>query len=130
MIVYHWSKQTALTETRPEFAGTGIRGAERDRQQVKGTYFGEQGYREPAVQFGRVKYRAELDTKTIYDLESDPMGLILTAQSIAAQTGRNARFEFEKLVQSHDFIGYRAQSVVKCFQPVKVEKVSENVHNF
>jgi len=27
MIVHHWSKQSELTETRPEFAGTGVRGA-------------------------------------------------------------------------------------------------------
>jgi hypothetical protein len=122
MLVHHWSKQHDLTETRPEFAGTGVRGAERDRAQVKGTYFGLSGYREPAVQFGRVKYRAELDAETLYDLELDALGFILTAQQIAARSGENPRYEFEKLVLDSGFIGYYAQSVVKVFVPVRVQK--------
>jgi len=122
MIVYHWSKRADLTVTRPEFAGTGVRGAERDRQQVKGTYFGLPGYREPAVQSNRVEYWAELGAETVYDLDSDPLGLILTAQAIAAKTGSNARFEFEKLVLGSRFVGYYAQNVVKVFVPVRVQK--------
>jgi hypothetical protein len=123
MIVNHWSKQADLTATLPEFAGTGVRGAERDRAQVKGTYFGLPGYREPAVQANRTRYTAELDSETLYNLDSDPLGLILTAQSTARQTENNARYEFEKLVLDSGFVGYYAQNVVKVFVPVQVQKV-------
>ena len=122
MILHHWSKQHNLTETRPEFAGTGVRGAERDRAQVKGTYFGLSGYREPAVQSNRVQYRAELDVETLYNLELDPLGFTLTAQQKAAKTGENPRYEFEKLVLDSGFVGYYAQDVVKVFVPVRVQK--------
>jgi hypothetical protein len=122
MIAYHWSKQANLTVTLPEFAGTGVRGAERDRAQVKGTYFGLPGYVERAVQSNRVQYRAELDAETLYNLELDPLGFILTAQQIAAKTGENPRYEFEKLVLDSGFVGYYAQSVVKVFVPVRVQK--------
>ena len=122
MIVYHWSKQADLTVTLPEFAGTGVRGAERDRAQVRGTYFGLAGYREPAVQANRTRYTAELDADSLYNLDSDPLGLILTAQQNAQKTGDSARFEFEKLVLDSGFIGYYAQSVVKVFVPVRVQK--------
>lgn len=121
MIVNHWSKQANLTETLPEFAGTGVRGAERERAQVKGTYFGLPGYREPAVQANRTQYRAELDSETLYSLDSDPLGLILTAQSTARKTGNNTRYEFEKLVLDSGFVGYYAQDVVKVFVPVRVQ---------
>ena len=122
MIAYHWSKQPDLTETRPAFAGTGVRGAERDRAQVKGTYFGLAGYREPAVQANQTRYVAELDSETLYNLDSDPLGLILTAQQNAQKTGDSARFEFEKLVLDRGFVGYYAQNVVKVFVPVRVQK--------
>lgn len=122
MIVCHWSKHAELTQTDPEFAGTGVRGAERDRAQVKGTYFGIPGYREPAVQTNKHEYRAELDAESLYSLESDPLGLILTAQSTASKTGNGARYEFEKIVLDKGFIGYYAQSVVKVFQPVTVTR--------
>lgn len=118
-IVHHWSKVPDLHTTDPEYAGTGTRGAERDRPQIRGTYFGEAGYREPAVQSG-IRYRAELDYQTVYDLESDPLGLCLTAQSIARESGSNARLEFEKLVLHSGFSGYRAESVIKYFRPVSV----------
>ena len=121
-IVYHWSKQSGLTETSPEYAGTGIKGAESDREQVKGTYFGESDYREYAVQSKPFKYRAELDYSRVYDLESDPLGLIVTAQRNAQVSGSNARYEFEKLVFALDFLGYRAQSVIKVFHNVTVER--------
>ena len=117
--VFHWSRIADLRETSPEYAGTGIRGAERDRDQVKGTYFGESGYREPIVQSG-IRYAAKLDYATVYDLESDPLGLCLTAQTIARESGSNVRFEFKQLVLHNGFLGYRAQSVVKYFRPVPV----------
>ena len=123
MLVYHWSKHAHLTRTDPEFAGTGVRGAERDRAQVKGTYFGLPGYRELAVQANRHEYRAELDGDSLYSLESDPLGLILTAQSIAARTGDGARYEFEKIVLDKGYIGYYAQEIVKVFQPVTVTRI-------
>ena len=54
--------------------------------------------------------------------ELDPLGLILTAQQNAQKTGDNARYEFEKLVLDSGFVGYYAQSVVKVFVPVRVQK--------
>jgi len=122
MRVYHWSKQANLTVTLPEFAGTGVRGAERDRAQVQGTYFGLAWYREPAVQANRTRYVAELDPYSLYDLDFDPLGLILTAQQNAQKTGENPRYEFEKLVLDSGFVGYYAQDVVKVFVPVRVQK--------
>ena len=110
--VYHWTRKLGVTVTDPSYAGTGVRGAERDRPQVKDTYFGELGYREPAVQANAARYRAELDYAQVYDLESDPLRLILTAQG--------SRYEFEKLVLNRGFIGYRAQNVLKIFVPVKI----------
>ena len=115
--VYHWSKRADLTDTDPAYAGTGTRGAERDRDQVRGTYFAELGYREYAVQANAHRYRAELDSERVYCLDSDPLGLVLTAQ----QSGGNARFEFEKLVLNQGFIGYKAQDVYKIFVPVKIQ---------
>ena len=117
--VYHWSRIPNLRETDPAYAGTGTRGAERDRPQVKGTYFGEPGYREPAVQCG-IRYTAQLDYTTVYDLESDPLCLILTAQRSARGSGNGARYEFEQLVLHNGFLGYRAENVVKYFRPVTV----------
>ena len=119
MIVYHWSKKSDLTVTLPEFAGTGVRGAERDRKQIKGTFFGLPGYREPAVQNNSVQYWAEIGSAKVYSLGSDPLGLIHTAQLSDCP-----RYRFEQLVIENGFIGYTAQDVVKVFVPVAVAKFS------
>jgi hypothetical protein len=127
--VYHWSPQD-LTETDPAKAGTGIRGAERDRPQVKGTYFGEEAYKEPAVQNrgNAKKYYADIDYNKVYDLEKDPLGLKQKAAEVAYKTGTGSGYEFEKLVQDNGFEGYRSpqQGVVKYFEKVPVKPFTED----
>jgi hypothetical protein len=132
--VRHWSKQgTPLTETNPEFFGTGRAGAERSRATEAGflprTYFGMEGYREPEVQSG-LEHTAMLDRSKYYDINADPQGIWQKGFQEGGATGA------EKAVKDAGYAGYYSpeQQVAASFEkvPVKVRKgpVAEAADSF
>jgi hypothetical protein len=119
--VYHWSKNQ-FTEADPNFAGTGIRGAERMRQQIPGTHFGEENYREPAVQRLPNKYYADVDYSKVYDREKDPLDLSSKAANLTRDNGEPFGYNLETLIKDAGYKGYRAQNVLKYFEKVPVQQ--------
>jgi hypothetical protein len=77
--LHHYSNVNGLTETDPEFFGTGKSGAERNRAKESGfpkrTYFATEGYKEPAIQGQKYKYRSEIDPSKLYNIDDDKDGL-------------------------------------------------------
>jgi hypothetical protein len=134
MVVRHWSKQREpLTETDPAKFGTGRAGEETKRANEPGflprTYFGMEGYREPAIQSG-LEHTATLDRNKFYDVNADPKGIW---QKAYAEGGATAA---EKAVKDAGYSGYYSpeQQVAASFDkvPVKVRKgpVAEAADSF
>jgi hypothetical protein len=77
--LHHYSNVSGLTETDPEFFGTGKSGPERNRAKESGfpkrTYFATEGYKEPAIQGQKYKYRSEIDPSKLYNIDDDKDGL-------------------------------------------------------
>jgi hypothetical protein len=125
--VRHWSKQgIPLSETNPDKFGTGRAGAETKRANEPGfiprTYFGMDGYKEPAIQSG-LEHNATLDKNHYYDKDADPQGIWRKGYE---QGGATAA---EKAVQDAGYHGYYSpeQQVLASFKkvPVKATRVSE-----
>jgi hypothetical protein len=111
----HYSNVEGLTETDPAQHGTGVRGAERDRMKEPGylprTYFGTEGYKEPAVQGRRYAYKAQIDPSKIYDVAKDPDGI--WAKAGGGTAGENA-------VHDAGYAGYSRDGVVAAFDKMPV----------
>jgi hypothetical protein len=125
--VRHWSKQgVPLTETNPEKFGTGRAGAERARASEPGflprTYFGMEGYKEPAVQSG-LEHNATLDKNDYYDKDADPRGIWKKGYAQGGATGA------ERAVKDAGYHGYYSpeQQVLASFNkvPVRVSELSD-----
>ena len=116
--VYHVSPKE-LEETDPKFAGTGVRGAERERaDRVPATYFYEDEHAHEPMVTGRPnakKYFATVDYNKIYDLGKDKEGL---AKNLSGSA-------LEKAIQDRGYSGYRNDGIVASFDKVKVQPHKE-----
>lgn len=123
--LHHWSNTGGLTETDPEFMGTGVRGAERARMNDEGfqkrTNFGTEGYREPAVQSGKFHYVVDVDPTRYYDVATDPDGLWEKGFHDGGATGA------ENAVRDAGYSGYRVRHEVASFERVPVRPYDDSV---
>ncbi len=119
----HWSNQPNLTETDPAFFGTGKAGAERarinDPNFAPRTYFGMEGYKEPAIQGQRYQYSAQVDPSKYYDIAQDPQGFWQKGYGEGGPTGA------EKAVRDAGFAGYHHNGVLASFDKVPVSPVEQ-----
>ena len=114
----HYSDVAGLKETNPEMHGTGVRGAERSRMKEPGylprTYFGTEGYREPAVQGKPYSYKAQIDPSKIYDIAKDPEGIWQEGFAKGGATGA------ENAIHDAGYAGYQHDGVVAAFDRMPV----------
>lgn len=120
MVLHHWSNVAGLTVTDPSKQGTGKVGRERNRfadpEYRPHTNFGDDSYREPAIQGQRYHYTAEVDVADYYDIVADPEGLwlfpILGWTATAAENG----------IFNAGYKGYRSGSEYVAFVPVTLKE--------
>jgi hypothetical protein len=114
MVLHHWSNVAGLTVTDPSKQGTGKAGRERNRfadpEYRPHTNFGDDSYREPAIQGQRYHYTAEVDVADYYDIVADPEQLW--------QTGLGSYTEAENRLYAKGYKGYRSGSEYAAFVPV------------
>lgn len=126
---FHWSKKDGLSQTDPNFYGTGIKGAEGARRSSDGwenrTYF----YNHPSMkEDGLGPHQYEADLTDIYDGARDP--LRLNANAVATnkdlKTGLYDREKttnlFESAVKDAGYKGYKVDNISALFYPQILRK--------
>lgn len=130
---YHYSNISDLEETDPSKYGYGIKGAEAKRLALPGsikerTYFyNEPGKREP----GLGKHQYEADLEHLYDIESDPAGIVKMATTYNKDKYGNVDVagkanDIERMMREAGYHGYFNQNtgVGISFEPQKVREYS------
>ena len=119
----HYSNQAGLTETSPDKFGTGKAGAEKSRSKEPGflprTYFGMEGYKEPAIQSQAHMYTATVKPSDYYDIAKDPDKIWKKAY------GKGGATAAENAVHDAGFKGYFHNGVVASFEKVPVKHVKK-----
>lgn len=123
---YHWGKQKGLTELDPAFYGEGMKGQEAGwakymDEDLKPTFFyleEGKGVRPEIGVLTNAKgvYRADL--QGLYDLKTDPDGLIKQAQDMVRLPAGNSPAslympELIKLLKAKGYKGYRGKSAIE-----------------
>lgn len=129
----HLSRVGGLTMTDPAFYGTGhrgddfkIRGQKGSPAQHTGFYLGEEGTVIPEKVVADISpYAYEAELSNLYDLESDPEGLIKLARAYAiGDRSGTAIPDFTRMVREYGYSGYRApfgpQYAANVFDPVEL----------
>jgi hypothetical protein len=119
MEMHHWSNAPDLTETNPEFMGSGKAGREMARSKepgfLKRTNFALEGYREPAVQGQKFHYVASANPLDYYNAEEDADGIWQKAYQEGGPTAA------ENAVRDAGYKGYRVGNEVASFGKVPVK---------
>jgi hypothetical protein len=117
--MHHWSNTPDLTETNPEFMGSGKAGREMARSKepgfLKRTNFALEGYREPAVQGQKFHYIASANPLEYYNAEEDADGIWQKAYQEGGPTAA------ENAVRDAGYKGYRVGNEVASFGKVPVK---------
>lgn len=127
----HYSNKENLTFLDPTKHGTGIRGAERKRQQAYPKEFNsdriylymEGAKKEPGL--GNVKYKVEV--KNVYDMNKDPDGIKAIAKEMAQEksgaidTNLIATI-FENIILKKGYGGYfsKKDKIIVYFKKIKI----------
>jgi hypothetical protein len=121
--LHHWSNIGGMTETDPEKMGTGKPGREQARKNDPGflprTHFGDDTYKEPAIQGQRYHYTADVDSSAYYDIAADPEGLWQAGFLEGGATGA------ENAVYRAGYDGYFHDGAYVSFVPVPVKQVGD-----
>jgi hypothetical protein len=119
MEMHHWSNTPDLTETNPEFMGSGKAGREMARSKepgfLKRTNFALEGYREPAIQGQKFHYVASANPLEYYNAEEDADGIWRKAYMEGGPTAA------ENAVRDAGYKGYRVGNEVASFGKVPVK---------
>jgi hypothetical protein len=117
--LHHWSNVEGLTETDPEKMGTGKAGREMARAGepgfVKRTNFGDESYKEAAIQGQAHHYTAEVNHAKYYDVDKDPAGIW---QEALRKDGPTAA---EKAIHDAGYDGYQSKGEYAAFEKVPVK---------
>jgi hypothetical protein len=128
----HFSKVPDLGATDPVFYGTGHRGDDIKTRGMKGSpnyqtsfYLGDTGTVKPeGVVFAVNPYAYETTLSNLYDIPSDPEGLIKLARAYNPET--TAIPDFKRLVREYGYTGYRSPfgsgNAANVYDPIPLER--------
>jgi hypothetical protein len=128
----HLSRMPDLEATDPSFYGTGHRGDDWRLKGHKGSpseqtsfYLGERGAVIPEGDVEAVNpYAYETTLSNLYDLDTDPEGLVALAR--AYNIGENFVPDFKRMVREYGYTGYRApfgpQYAANVYDPIPLER--------
>lgn len=128
----HFSQIENLPATDPTFYGTGVRGEDWRTRGRRGSpefqtsfYIGPEGTVKPEpVVVAKNPYAYETSLSDLYDITSDPEGLIALAN--AYNLNETAIPDFTRMVREYGYTGYKApfgpQEGANVFTPIQLER--------